>query len=200
MDSSYDAYTTTSAELSGGDIILFLITWLMGLAIAICSVIGLWKIFTKAGKPGWAAIVPVYNMIVLLEIVGRPAWWVLFAFAPFVNIFFLVMVTMDLAKSFGKSSGFGVLMAFFAPIMYLVLGFSEDRYLGPAAAQGAYYPGGGYAQQPQYYGPAPNYGAQPPYNGQPQQPQQFQQPQPPQQYQQTQQPQQPQPPVSNDNQ
>ena len=195
MDSSYDAYaTTTSVAPSGVEIAAALINSLLVLAIGVCISAGMWKLFTKAGKPGWAALVPVYNVIVLLEIVGRPAWWVLLLFTPFTSIFFLVMVMLDLARSFGKSSGFGVLMAFFAPVMYLVLGFGQDRYLGPAAAQGAYYPGG-MPKQPQY-GSAPNYGAQPQYNAQPQPQQPQYQPQP----QQNQQPQQPQPPLYDDRQ
>lgn len=101
--------------------------------IALFIAVG-WRIFTKAGKPGWAAIVPIYNLFVMMEIVGRPAWWIVLMLLPFVNFIAAIVVSMDLAKSFGKSAGFGIGLAllgiFFAPI----LAFGDAQYQGPAAA------------------------------------------------------------------
>ena len=94
---------------------------------------------TKAGKPGWAALIPIYNAVVLMQIIGRPEWWVLLLFVPFVNIYIAVVSTLELAKSFGKSTGFGVLMLFFPVIMYPMLGFGSSQYLGPVAPQPAPY-------------------------------------------------------------
>ncbi len=71
------------------------------LAIAIVVIAGMWKTFDKAGKPGWAAIIPIYNIIVLLEIVGRPIWWIILYLLPCVNIVVAIIVSIDLAKSFG---------------------------------------------------------------------------------------------------
>jgi hypothetical protein len=86
-----------------------LVVFLVSLALLILIVMGLWKVFTKAGKPGWAAIIPIYNVIVILEICGRPVWWVLLIlFIPCVNIFLMLIVMFDLAKSFGKDAGFGL--------------------------------------------------------------------------------------------
>src|SRR5262249_49356496 len=75
---------------------------------------GMWKVFEKAGQPGWAAIVPIYNVIVLFQISGRPAWWVVFVLIPCVNFFFfipLIIACMDLAKRFGKDPMYGVGLA-----------------------------------------------------------------------------------------
>jgi hypothetical protein len=94
-----------------------------------------WRLFTKAGKPGWASIVPIYNIIVLLEIVGKPWWYLLLLFIPIVNIVILVMVMIDLAKVFGKSSGFAVGLIFLSIIFMAILAFGDARYVGqPAAA------------------------------------------------------------------
>lgn len=94
----------------------------------------MWKIFAKAGKPGWACLVPFYNLIVLLEIVGRPLWWIVMLLIPFVNLVFVFIIAIDLAKSFGKGTGFAMGLIFLSPIFYLILGFGSARYHGPAAA------------------------------------------------------------------
>lgn len=117
--------------------------WLLVmLAIIVFMVICTWKIFTKAGKPGWAAIIPIYNFIVLLEVVGRPIWWVIAIFAsiiPFVGWIITlavnIIVSIDLAKSFGKSVGFGIVVALFPIVGYPILAFGKDKYSGPAAGK-----------------------------------------------------------------
>ncbi len=109
------------------------------LGLIVLVIVGLWKVFTKAGKPGWAAIVPVYNIIVLLEIAGRPIWWIIFFLVPILNIagiVFWIILCLDVAKSFGKGGGFGVGLALLGFIFYPILGFSDATYRGPAAAQG----------------------------------------------------------------
>lgn len=103
-------------------------------ALIVLMIIAWWKIFTKAGKPGWAAIVPIYNIIVLCEIVGRPAWWVILFLIPCVNIVAHIMISLDLAKSFGKDVGFGVGLIILPYIFGLILGFGSATYVGPAAA------------------------------------------------------------------
>jgi Family of unknown function (DUF5684) len=107
---------------------------LVCLAIAVIFIIGMWKTFTKAGQPGWACIIPFYNMYILLKIAGRPGWWLLLFFIPFVNFVIAIIVAIDVAKSFGQSALFGVLLLFLlSGIGYLVLGFGDYRYVGPAA-------------------------------------------------------------------
>lgn len=105
------------------------------LILAIVVIAGMWKVFVKAGKPGWAAIIPIYNSVVLLEIVGRPIWWIILMLIPCVNFVVAIIVCIDLAKSFGKGSGFGIGLALLGFIFFPILGFSEDRYLGPSAPQ-----------------------------------------------------------------
>ena len=107
---------------------------LLYLGIIVLIIAGLWKIFAKAGKPGWASIIPFYNFIVLLEIVGKPTWWIILAFVPIVNIVIVIMVYIDLAKSFGKGVGFGLGLTFLSPIFICILGFGSAQYKGPVSA------------------------------------------------------------------
>ncbi|MBK7987483.1 MAG: signal peptidase I [Ignavibacteria bacterium] len=93
---------------------------------------GLWKIFTKAGKPGWAAIIPIYNYIVLTEIIGKPIWWAIMMLIPCVNIVFMFLVYIELAKCFGKDTLYGILLVVLSPIMIPVLGFSDAQYTPPS--------------------------------------------------------------------
>ena len=81
-------------------------------------VVGLWKIFEKAGKPGWAAIIPIYNIIVLLEIIGKPLWWLILFIIPLVNIVFAIWATNLLSKSFGKETGFTIGLIFLPFVSY----------------------------------------------------------------------------------
>jgi hypothetical protein len=106
-----------------------------GLIFAILIIAGMWRMFVKAGKPGWAAIIPIYNIFVLLQIVGRPGWWLILFFIPVVNVVVALLVSIDLAKSFDKSAAWGIIMLFiFNAIGYLILGFGDARYKGPVAA------------------------------------------------------------------
>ncbi|MBW8884453.1 MAG: signal peptidase I [Planctomycetia bacterium] len=104
------------------------------LAIIAAIIAGLWGVFAKAGKPGWAAIIPIYNAIVLLEIAGKPLWWIILFFIPCVNIVIAILVAMDVAKNFGKGAGFGLGLAFLPFIFYPILGFSDARYQPVVAA------------------------------------------------------------------
>ena len=95
---------------------------------------GLWKTFTKAGKPGWAAIIPVYNIVVILEIAGKPTWWVLlWLFVPIANIVIPIIAFIAVAENFGKSTGFGIGLTFLTPIFFLILGFGDAKYTGGVA-------------------------------------------------------------------
>jgi hypothetical protein len=98
------------------------------LVFVIIVIVAMWIIFEKAGKPGWAAIVPIYNCIILLEIVKKPTWWVIFLFIPFVNIVVSIIVTYHLALAFGKSAGFAVGMILLPFIFYPILAFGKSTY------------------------------------------------------------------------
>jgi hypothetical protein len=106
-----------------------------GLAFAVLFIAAFWKIFTKAGQPGWAAIIPIYNYYVLLKVVGRPGWWLILYLIPIVNLIIFIVVALDLAKSFGKSGGFAVGLVLLPFIFFPILGFGSAAYVGPAAAR-----------------------------------------------------------------
>lgn len=109
-----------------------LICWLI---VVIIVIAGFWKVYAKAGQPGWAAIIPIYNIWVLLKIIGRPGWWLILYFIPFINIIVYFINAIDLAKSFGKGAGYGIiLLGFLSGIGHLILGFGDAEYVGPAAA------------------------------------------------------------------
>lgn len=94
------------------------------------------KVFEKAGKPLWTGFVPIYNYLIWIEIVGRPQWWIILYFIPFVNFIIQIVLAIDLAKSFGKDTLYGIAIAFLSFIMLPVMAFSDDvRYVGPAAAE-----------------------------------------------------------------
>ena len=116
----------------GGMMLLF---WL---AIAVVAIVGMWKVFAKAGQPGWAVLVPFYNAYVMLKIAGRPGWWLLLFFIPLVNIAIAIVVAIDIAKAFGQSAVFGVVLLFLLSVIgYLVLGFGNYQYTKPSLAAAA---------------------------------------------------------------
>jgi hypothetical protein len=110
-----------------------------GFIFFILVVAGWWKTFEKAGQPGWAAIIPIYNLYILMHVAGRPGWWFLLYFIPFVNIVISLLVAIDVAKSFAKDTIYGVLLLWnFLPwawLGYLLIGFGDAQYVGPAAKQ-----------------------------------------------------------------
>ena len=125
-------YDLSQNSTSSGAPVVF---WILYLVLIIVAIASLWKIFAKAGKPGWAALVPIYNFIVQLQIIGRPLWWILLFLIPFVNIIVAIIVTNDMAKSFGKSVGWTVGLLFLPFIFYPMLGFGSAKYMGPSAGK-----------------------------------------------------------------
>ncbi len=111
-----------------------LVFMLVMLVVTVVMVASLWVVFTKAGKPGWAAIVPIYNLIVLLEIAGKPLWFIVLFIVPVANLIAAVLVALAIAENFGKSAGFGIGLAFLAPIFYPMLAFGDAKYVGAKAA------------------------------------------------------------------
>ncbi|GEP45141.1 hypothetical protein BGE01nite_44320 [Brevifollis gellanilyticus] len=107
------------------------IAMVIGLAFIVILIAALWKVFTKAGEPGWACLVPFYNIIVLLKISGKPLWWIILFIIPFVNFIIAILVSIGLAKSFGKGAGFGIGLALLGFIFYPILAFGDARYQGP---------------------------------------------------------------------
>ena len=111
--------------------------WIFYLAFTILMLAAWWKIFTKAGQPGWACIIPIYNLYVWCKIVGRPWWWILLMLIPFVNFIILIILMIDLAKSFGKGVGFGIGLILLGVIFFPILGFGSAQYQGPTAGGAA---------------------------------------------------------------
>ena len=120
------------SDSGGGAIIaiigaLFMLVMLGVMAIMVVSA---WKIFTKAGHPGWAAIVPIYNIYIMVLIAKKEAWWVILFFIPLVGFIANILVSIDIAKAFGKGAGFGLGMAFLPFIFYPLLAFGSATYQG----------------------------------------------------------------------
>jgi hypothetical protein len=109
------------------------VSMIFGLLIALLLIVAMWKVFTKAGQPGWASIIPIYNLYIWCKIVGRPWWWILLMLIPIVNFIICIILCIDLAKSFGKGVGFGIGLALLGIIFFPILGFGSAQYQGPAA-------------------------------------------------------------------
>lgn len=109
-------------------IFTFLIILIVQLGLIVAIVASLWKIFTKAGQPGWAAIVPIYNIIVMIQISGKPLWYIALFLIPFVNFVAPFLILIPLAQRFGKDMIFGIGMAFLPFIFLPLLAFSDATY------------------------------------------------------------------------
>ncbi len=97
-------------------------------AIVLVAVASIWKVFQKAGEPGWYSIIPIYNAYILLKVSAKPGWWLVLMFVPGVNVVCSVMATISLAQRFGRSAAFGVGLTFLGFIFYPVLAFGNSRY------------------------------------------------------------------------
>ena len=104
---------------------------LIGLAFIVLMIASIWKVFTKAGQPGWAAIIPIYNVIVLLKIIGKPWCWILGFLIPLVNFIVMILMAVGLAKVFGKGIGFAVGLILLGFIFYPILAFGDATYTAP---------------------------------------------------------------------
>lgn len=115
----------TSADVQAGPLPM-----LIGLAVFVFVIASVWKVFAKAGEPGWACLVPIYNIIVYLKIAGKPLWWVILFFIPLVNFIFALLASLGLAKNFGKGAGFGLGLFFLGFIFVPILAFGDAKFVG----------------------------------------------------------------------
>jgi Family of unknown function (DUF5684) len=122
------------AQAVQDDQVLEMVVGIVILVLAVLIIAGMWKVFQKAGEPGWAAIVPIYNIVVMLRIAGRPLWWILLFFIPIVSLIPSIMIPVDIAKRFGKGTGFGLGLIFLPFIFYPILGY------GSATVEGVWTP------------------------------------------------------------
>ena len=104
---------------------------LFELGLLVLLVATFWKIFEKAGQPGWAAIVPIYNIYIMLKIGGKPGWWLLLMLIPVVNIIFGIWMINMISKSFGKDEGFTVGLILLGIVFWPILAFGDAKYIGP---------------------------------------------------------------------
>lgn len=116
-----------------------LIFGLLYMAIFIAVIAGMWKLFEKAGKPGWASLIPIYNVIVMMEIIGKPLWQIILFFIPLANIYVLITIGVGFCRSYGKFGIGNYLFYFFLGFIAIPMwGFSPDtRYLGPSEGPNA---------------------------------------------------------------
>jgi uncharacterized membrane protein YoaK (UPF0700 family) len=103
---------------------------LIPLALGVLAIAAFWKVFTKAWQPGWAAIIPIYNIIVWLRIAGRPGWWIILLLIPIVNFVLAIVVSIDFARKFGKGAVFGLGLVFVGFIFYPILAWGSAQYSG----------------------------------------------------------------------
>jgi hypothetical protein len=106
---------------------------IIGLVIGIFFVVCWWKIFTKAGKPGWAILIPFYNLYMMLKVAGKPGWWLILFFIPLVNFIILILMIVGLAQNFGKGTGFILGLIFLSIIFIPILAFGDSKYVGASS-------------------------------------------------------------------
>ena len=123
--------------MSGAEGAIGLVVLLIYLVILIGAIAGGWKVFAKAGEPGWAILVPIYNIIVFLKICGRPLWWIVLMLIPFVSIVISIILCLDLAKKFGKGAGYAVGLFLLGFIFLPMLGFGDAQYEGDSDTERA---------------------------------------------------------------
>ena len=106
-------------------IILAIVLWLSIVAFVIVSH---WKVFEKAGQPGWSFLIPIYNILILLKIANKPWWWIFMLLIPIVNIVFAILIFHRVSLSFGKGAGFTVGLIFLSIIFWGILAFDKSEY------------------------------------------------------------------------
>ncbi|MFL6514406.1 MAG: DUF5684 domain-containing protein [Chthoniobacterales bacterium] len=104
------------------------IFWIIYFVIIVLMIAALWKVFTKAGQPGWGVLIPIYNLYLMCKIAGRPGWWLLLTLIPFVNLIIFIILYVDIAQRFGKGVGFAIGLLFLPFIFFPILGFGSAQY------------------------------------------------------------------------
>ena len=105
------------------------------IAVVVVEIAGAWMMFAKAGQPGWAAIIPIYNIVVAMRVAQRPAWWTILMFIPLVSLVIAIIVALDIARLFGKSGAFAIGLIFLSFIFIPILGFGSAQYQGGSIGQ-----------------------------------------------------------------
>jgi hypothetical protein len=155
QNDDFETFDSGDGAALGGLLLVYFLFW--G-AIAVIQIAGMWKAFDKAGEPGWAAIIPIYNIWIMIKIADKEGWWLILFLIPCVNIVAAIVVMMAFAEKFGKEAIYGLGLAFLGVIFWPMLGFGSSQYVGAGA--GGYPQQGGYPPQ-QPPGPPPGQPGQP---------------------------------------
>ena len=118
---------TTNTAADGGMLSTMLV--LIG-AVYLFFLVATWKLYFKAGRPGWASLIPIYTTVVFCRICGRSGWLTLALMIPGVNVIVSIMLSVDLARVFGRGTGFALGLIFLSPIFFPILAFGSSRYVG----------------------------------------------------------------------
>ena len=110
------------------------IVGILAIAAFVAMIAGVWKVFVKAGQPGWGCLVPIYNLILLLGMAGKPTWWIVLFLIPVVSLVVAILVSIEIAKKFGQSTGYGLGLAFLPMFFYPMLGFGSAQFQGAKPA------------------------------------------------------------------
>jgi hypothetical protein len=105
--------------------LFFVVIWF---AVVVLIIAGMWKVFAKAGQPGWAVLIPIFNFYVMLKVAGKPGWWILLLLVPLVNVAISILTLVALAERFGKGAGFAIGLLLLPFIFYPILGFGTAQY------------------------------------------------------------------------
>lgn len=108
--------------------------WMCEIVFIVLMIAAMWRVFSKAGQPGWAALIPIYNVYIMCKVAGRPGWWLLLMLIPFVNLIIAIILSVDIAKRFGKGVGFAIGMVLLPFIFWPILAFGSAQYEGGAPA------------------------------------------------------------------
>lgn len=124
-----DSISMDSSNLLGGALLAsFGTMMLISSAVGLVMLISMWKVFKKAGKPGWASIIPIYNIYTMIQIAKLPTYYLLLFMIPIANIYAMFKIYIELAHKFNKSTGFGVGLIFLSVIFFPMLAFGDATY------------------------------------------------------------------------
>lgn len=128
---SYYTYSSTVSEADAGTFMAFLgAYWLFIMLLSVLMLVAMWKVYVKAGQPGWACLVPIYNIVVMCNIAKVSPWIILAMLIPFVNFIVMIYLYFKLAESFGKGFGFTVGMILLPFVFWPILAFGDAEYIG----------------------------------------------------------------------
>jgi len=142
----YNFYTTgpyNSGGLLGALAGMLVFISLISLAVVVFSIIVMWKIFKKAGKEGWIAIIPLYNIYTLFEITWGKGWYCLLLLISIIPVIgwiataiVMILTMLKLSKAFGKDTGFTVGLVLLSIVFMAILAFDKSTYLGVPSKDG----------------------------------------------------------------